>query len=390
LAGLDSNGFKRKTYDDLFAEMSDKARELFGENINLSARSFMGLLIRLFAWALSLVWYTIEKVYNNSFPGTAEGVSLDRAVKFKGISRLKADYAHGEIQITGEPNATIEAGFVVGTKNNVLFETTEDCTLDSNGVGYAEIYAQETGSEGNVQVGDITEIITPLENVTSVINLEPTDGGRDEETDAELYARFQEYPSKSGSSNVESIAAKLLEVPGVRDAVVNQNTSSVEKDGLPPHCIAPFVFGGSDEDVAQAIFSVAPGGIQVYGTTVVQVTDSKGTVHDIGFTRPETIQVYVKVTLTKGAEFPSDGLTAVRNQILNYIGGTDENGNEYPGLGLKQNVIHSKLIAVVLNTTGVDDAIVELSTDGINYFQSNIIVDSNQVAKTTYDKVVVQ
>ncbi len=180
-----------------------------------------------------------------------------------------------------------------------------------------------------------------------------------------------------------------MEQPGVRDAVVTQNTSSVDKDGLPPHCIAPFVFGGDDEVVARTLFSVAGGGIQVFGTTVIQVTDSKGTVHDIGFTRPNTIQVYVRVTLTKGAAFPSDGLTAVRNQILSYIGGPDENGNEYPGLGLKENVVHSKIIATVLNSTGVDDAIVELSTDGINYVQNNIVVDSNQVAKTTYDKVVV-
>lgn len=387
---LDRNGFSKKTYSDLIDEMEEKTKELFGEDVNTKAYTPLGVIIRIFAWFHAILWETVERVYNNSFPSTAEGVSMDRLGKLKGMTRLPADYAHGEIQIAGEPNESVAAGLIVGTKNNILFETTEDCTLDSNGVGYAEIYAQETGAKGNVDVGAITEIIESDPNVHSVTNLKPTEGGRDEETDAELYARFQEYPSKSGSSNVESIAAKLLEVPGVRDAIVNQNTSSIEKDGLPPHCIAPFVFGGNNEDVAQAIFSVAPGGIQVYGTTVVQVTDSKGNVHDIGFTRPETIQVYVRVQLTKGNEFPSDGIANVRRQILSYIGGPDETGNEYPGLGLKENVVHAKLVAAVLNMPGVDDAIVELSTDGINYFQSNITVGSNQVAKTSYDKVVVQ
>jgi hypothetical protein len=112
-------------------------------------------------------------------------------------------------------------------------------------------------------------------------------------------------------------------------------------------------------------------------------------VHDVGFTRPETVQVYVKVTLTKGSDFPSDGMLHVRNQILSYIGGPDETGYEYSGLGLKENVVHAKIIAVCLNETGVDDAIVEISTDGINYAQSNLVIDSNQVAKTSYDKVVV-
>ena len=386
---LDKNGFRRKTYDDLLDEMSDKAKELFGDNINLSTRSFIGILVRLYAWFLSLLWQMVEKVYNNSFPGTAEGVSLDRLVKIKGMSRNLDDYASGTIQITGDPNITIPESFIVGTKNDIWFATTVDVTLDNNGVGIVEIYAEKTGASGNVDAGQITEIQNPIDGVYSVTNLEPTIGGADIETDAELYERFQNYPEKSGASNVESIAAKLLEVSGVRDAVINQNTTMVEKDGLPPKCIAPFVFGGSDEDVAQAIFSVAPGGIQVYGTTVVQVTDSKGTVHDIGFTRPETIQVYVRVTLTKGADFPDDGVTNVRNQILSYIGGTDKNGNEYPGLGLKENVVHARLVATVLNTPGVEDAIVELSKDGINYGQNNIVVDANQVAKTTYDKVVV-
>ncbi|MGG3677480.1 baseplate J/gp47 family protein [Heyndrickxia faecalis] len=386
---LDRNGFSKKTYSDLIDEMEEKTKELFGEDTNTKAYTPLGIIIRVFAWFHALLWEVVERVYNNSFPSTAEGVSLDRLAKLKGMTRLPADYAYGQIQITGTANETIPAGLVVGTKTGVLFETTEDCVLDANGVGNVEIYAQETGSAGNVEAGTITEIVESDSNVSAVVNPEPTTSGRDQETDSEFYERFKTYPEKSGSSNVESIQAKLLEVSGVRDAVVNQNTTMVEKDGLPPKCIAPFVFGGKDEDVAEAIFSVVPGGIQAYGTTVIQVTDSKGNVHDIGFTRPETIQVYVRVQLTKGNEFPSDGIANVRRQILSYIGGPDETGHEYPGLGLKENVVHARLVATVLNTPGVEDAIVELSKDGINYGQNNIVVDANQVAKTTYDKVVV-
>lgn len=386
---LDSNGFTKKTYSEIIDEMEEKAKELFGEDVNTNAYTPLGIILRIFAWFHALLWDVTESVYNNSFPSTAEGVSMDRLGKLKGMTRLGADYAYGTLQINGNPNDTVPAGLVAGTKNNILFETTVDCTLDENGIGQVEIYAQEIGAKGNVDTGAITEIMYTDADIISVTNPEPTIGGRDIETDAEYYERFTNYPEKAGSSNVESIEAKLLETPGVRDAIVNQNTSSFEKDGLPPHCIAPFVFGGSDEDVADAIFSVAPGGIQVYGTTVVQVTDSKGNVHDIGFTRPETIQVYVRVQLTKGNEFPSDGISNVRQQILSYIGGQDESGNDYPGLGLKQNVVHAKLVATVLNTTGIDDAIIELSTDGINFNQNNIIIADNQVAKTSFDKVVV-
>ncbi|WP_026678223.1 baseplate J/gp47 family protein [Fictibacillus gelatini] len=386
---VDENGFQRKTYADLIEEMEARAKELFGEKLNLTPRSFMGILIRLFAWFLAVVWQVAEKVYNNSFPGTAEGVSLDRLAKLKGMTRLNADYAYGKINITGNPGAVIPSGFVVGTQSGIHFETTEEITLDGSGKGVAEIYAVETGSRGNMTAGQITEIITPLADVSSITNLEPTAGGRERETDAEFYARFQEYPSKKGASGTESIKARLLEVPGVRDAIVNQNTAMVEKNGIPPKSIAPFVFGGEDQAVAQAIFSVKAGGIQSYGTTVIDVRDSKGNLHQIGFSRPTEISVFVKVQLTKGANFPSDGIQRVKNQILSYIGGKDENGFEYPGLGLDQDVVYAKLVAVALSIDGVDDAIVQLSTDGINYSQSNIVVSSDQVAKTSTSKVVI-
>lgn len=386
---LDQNGFVKKAYSQIVDEMEAKAKELFGEDVNTKAYTPLGIILRIFAWFHSILWDVVEKVYNNSFPGTAEGVSLWRLGKLKGITPLVADYSHGEIRITGKPREVIAAGLVVGTESNILFETTHDCTLDSLGVGTTEIYAQETGATGNVEPGTITVVVFSDADIYSVTNLASTEGGRDLETDAEFYERFQKYPERSGSSNTESIEAKLLETSGVRDAIVSQNTTMIEQNGLPPKCIAPFVFGGNDQDVAQAIFSVAGGGVEVFGDTIVQVTDSKGNVHDIGFTRPSTLQVYVRVALTKGTNFPSDGLKIVQNQVLSYIGGTDDVGNDYPGLGLKQNVVHAKLVAIILNVQGVEDALVELSTDAVNYIQGNIVIDSNQVAKTTDNKVVV-
>lgn len=387
---LDENGFKKKTYAELIEEMEAKAREGFGETINLSPRSFLGILIRLYAWFLAIVWQVIEKVYNNSFPGTAEGVSLDRAVRFKGISRNLEEYAYGKVKIRGTPGATIETGFIVGTKNNIYFETTEDAVLDEIGEAIVEIYAEEKGTQGNVAAGEITEILYPdPEVIFEVINLEPTAGGTDRETDTALYTRYQSYPPNKGSSDLEGIQAELLEIPGVRDAIVSQNTSMVEKDGIPPKSIAPFVFGGTDLDVAKAIFGRKAGGIQSFGSTVVEVFDSKNIKHYIGFTRPEIIQIYVRVTLTKKANFPSDGIEIVRAQILNYIGGENESGTEYPGLGLKQNVIINQIVWSIIELNIVDDVAVELSTDGVTYTSGNITVLDGKVAKTSFDKVVV-
>ncbi|PJH69497.1 phage baseplate protein, partial [Salmonella enterica subsp. enterica serovar Typhimurium] len=84
-----------------------------------------------------------------------------------------------------------------------------------------------------------------------------------------------------------------LEITGVRDAIVRENTAINERDGLPPKCIAPFVFGGTDEEIAHVIYRNKAGGVQSYGEDVIEITDERRQTHYIGITRPEVIQIYV-------------------------------------------------------------------------------------------------
>ncbi|OJF16364.1 MAG: hypothetical protein A6D91_11920 [Bacillaceae bacterium G1] len=233
--GLTPKGFKRKQYSDIIEEMELRARELFGENINLSERSFLGLLIRLFAWFLSIVWQLAEKVYYAAYPDTAEGASLDYLGPYAGIRRRDAQRATGKILITGTPGYTVQAGFLVSTSQDVFFETTEDVTLDTNGKATAPIRAVEPGASGNVPAGAITEIVTPDPRVESVINPERTAGGRERETDAEFRARYFLSAEGRGAATLLAIRSALLQVDGVRAADVVENyRMTPDEAGRPP------------------------------------------------------------------------------------------------------------------------------------------------------------
>jgi len=387
---LNENGFKRKTYDDLKGDMEQKAKEEFGSNINLSSRSPLGILIMIFAWFLSGVWKLAEKVYNSAFPNTATGHSLSRLGPYIGISRLNGDFSRLQIEITGTPNEVILSGFQAGTVNEVLFETIEDAELDGNGKTVVEARALEMGAKGNVDIGTVTEIINPHANVDSITNTTEGEGGRDQETDQEFRERFYKSTSKGGASTPESIQGTLLETNGVRDAIVEHNIlSEVDSDGTPPHSIAPFVFGGTDSDVAQAIFNTKSGGIRSYGTTEITVTDSQGINHTIGFTRPTITDIYVNVTVTTNNLFPADGYNQVRTKIIEYIGGSDEDGSNHDGLALNENVVHAKLVSVAFSVNGVEDVGVEMSKTGDIYSKDNIVISQKEVAETDFNKVVV-
>lgn len=388
--GLTPKGFRRKQYADIVSEMELRARELFGENINLSERSFLGLLIRLVAWFHAVGWMLAEKVYFSAYPDTAEGVSLDRLGPYAGIRRRQAQHATGIIEITGTPNHTVPAGFLVSTANEVFFETMEAVTLDQDGKGAAPIRAIETGPSGNVEAGAITEIVNPDPQIESVINLERTAGGRDKETDAEFRARFDISAEGRGSATLLSLRSALLAVGGVRAATVVENyTMETDDGGRPPKSIECYVLGGESQDIAQAILDTKAAGIETYGQESETVRDISGQEHVVKFTRAVEVPIHIRVTISRDNRYPTDGDARLKTTLIQYVGGEDADGTLWVGLNMGQGVVYSRLIALAYQVEGVTDVDIEVSTDGSTWTRQNIPININQVAQTSYAMIEV-
>lgn len=384
---LDERGFKRKTYNELLDEIQNETRLKFGEDINLSITSPLGISVYLYAWFLNIVWGLAESVYYSGFISTATGASLDRLLPYGGTRRIQAEYATGDITITGTANTTIPAGFVVSTPLDVFYETIDDCTLNSEGVGTVGIQAVEIGPSGNVLANTITVVVNPDANVTSVTNAEATSGGRSKETDEEARARYLSIESR-GASTIDSIYSAVIDVPGVRTVRVFENdTDTADSSGRPPHSFETLVLGGEVQDVAEAIFSKKPAGIQSHGSTTATVTDLSGTARTVKFSYATVQTIHVRATVTRDNTFPEDGAEQIRTQILQYIGGLDASGDTYPGLGLGEDVILSTCIRNI-KVEGITDIVVEFSINGTSYSAANIDVGNN-VANTDYSKVVI-
>ncbi|MBA2878060.1 putative phage protein gp47/JayE [Anoxybacillus kamchatkensis] len=387
---MDKYGYKRKTYDELLNEMTDRTKQLFGEDANVTERSFLGILIRIMAWFLSLVWKDNEDVYYSANLNTATGNNLDRLLPRYGITRRLATHSEGPIQIRGTPGYIVPAGFLCSTNSGIFFETIEDIVLDENGDGQGTIRCIESGQIGNRAAGTITEIVNPDANVESVYNPLPTTGGREKETDQEVRERAQLSSEGLGKGTLLSLRAALLKVDGVRAATVIENYGDeVDSYGTPPRAFQAFVLGGDDQEIGQAIFETKAAGIQPYGDTHVTVADIAGYTHDIYFSRAQEVSIFTKVTVKKNNAFPADGENQIKSAIIRFIGGTDVSGSIYAGLNMGDDVIHSKLISIVYQVPGVDDVQVELSTDGVNYSATNVSIGIQEVAQTDADKIEV-
>ena len=367
--GLTNTGFKPKRYADILQAKEQRAREFFGNDVNLSESSPMGMMLRLDAWDLALAWQQLEEVYLSGFVSTSEGVSLDRKCQDIGIMRQLATRATGTIQFSGADGTQIFEGFEVQTATGIVFRTTTATTI-SGGLALAEIEAIVPGASGNVGAGAISRMIRPQAGVTGVTNPEPTSGGRDRETDAQLRARYHRSVSKPGGSSPSAIEAALLDIEGVLDAKVRQNTKMVTdpETGIPPKAIAPIVWGGDPEEIVATLARVKTGGIQCWGEDVVhEITDSHGEKHIIGFNRPDIVTVNVAAVLSVDpAAFPPNGSTLVAAAIEGYLS----------GLALGEDVIYTRLISRIHSVPGI----IDIPTLTANGGTGNIAVAKTAVA----------
>ncbi|RYI25207.1 hypothetical protein EVU96_24900 [Bacillus infantis] len=385
---LTSAGFKRKRYPDFLEEIEAQAKELFGEDENLTELSPLGKFIRLQAFLRAEDNELLEELWNSRFVDTSEGISLDHNVKRALMTRKEWRKASGTVKMTLEKGANIPAGTIFSTTYGVKFITLQDVKAMDNGEHTVKVEAQEFGNIGNVEAFDISIIVNPTVGLVSVANPEPFINGQDEETDEELRQRYYDSLGKNGNRRAETIRARVLdEVEGVRSCLVIENENSVpDEEGRPPHSFETIVLGGERQAVAQKIFEAKPGGIRAYGQEENPITDSQGFIHPIGFTYAATVSIYIDAKIKKGSSYPVNGDELVKEQIVKFIGGT--NGDvQYNGLGMSEDVIQARLEARLFNVTGVEDAKVLLSKDNATFAEENIPIGFAEVAETDYSKI---
>ena len=146
------------------------------------------------------------------------------------------------------------------------------------------------------EIGELDTIAVGVSGWNSVYNYVAGDPGEDLESDESLRVR-REAAAKVRKSKATDPAteAALLDVPGVTTARVFSNRGfDTNADGVPGKSFISLVVGGTDADVARCIYENQPSGIQSWGNTTVNVTDSHGFEQQISFSRPTPKYLWVK------------------------------------------------------------------------------------------------
>jgi uncharacterized phage protein gp47/JayE len=311
-----------------------------------------------------------------SFPARAWGVYLDEHGVTVGVSRKDAAFAGGTVTFTGRAEKLIATGTQVSTQSldpatgTILFATTESATIP--GVAPAEgsvdipVQAVAAGAAGNLSAGAVAALVTPLADISTVTNADPTTGGADVEGDAEYRRRIiVAYRGARGSGTVADYIEWALAYPGVSYAIavplwagagtVLVLITDVDNRPMP----------AAGVDGLQMILDPVPAqgrGLSPIGATVTVDT-------------PASVNVNVAATLVLEAGYSLDGAAgtfAVRDDVVQMV-------SEYiDGLPPGGDVIRAHVESRFFYVPGV----VDVTALTLNAASTNVSIGSLQVAET--------
>lgn len=373
--GLTELGYTRRTYNEILNEAIQRAKSVFGEDIDTSDLTPLGKFIRLFVYDMAVAEEEIEAVYYSSKPNTARGQSLDRLLPFGGITRNPATAARFLVEFQGTAGHTIPVGFLVGASAGQTYYTVQDVAISEEGTCEADVVCTEVGTIGNVSPGAITVIVNPDANVLSVLGKSCLALATNEESDTALRARLKAAMQGSGSCNENSLRSSLLRIPTVLFAAVVANDEDVtDSDGRPPHSFECYVRGGDqyEREIAETIFSKKPIGIKTTGSKSVKIVDASGTEQTIKYSPTRNVEITVRASIKVTNTFPEDGSDQIKTAVANYIN----------GLGIGKSLILSSIYGHIYGVAGVAEVTsLELSTDdGDTFSAANVPVSQFELA----------
>ena len=376
-------GYERPTYDELLERQIERAKLLFGNDIDTSNNSILGKFIRLNVDDLAEVHEIAELVYFSAYPNTATGVSLDRICPLVNIARNPATYARHNVRFIGIAGAYVPEAFEVSTTDGtLLFHLYDSLLIGEDGTAEGVVECETAGTVGNVATGKIDTIVNPDANVESIVHLGIAAYGEEAETDTALRARFGTTISGAGSGTDTAIKGAILRVPLVDGAVVIENDRDETVDGIPPHSFKCYVLCPESQDalVAEAIFSKKPMGIKAVGDVSVNVVDGNGIARTIAFSRTVQKNIYIKMSITTNQYFNANGVEQIKEAICEHIN----------NLKNDDDVFLSSIYGYVYKVDGiVNVSSITMSTNGSAYSTSDIAVGIGEVARISAENIEV-
>jgi hypothetical protein len=369
--GVTKSGFDLKPLQAILNDKAARAREMFGDDIDLRSTSALRKILDISSFEDQELWKRMEQLYYGNFVSTASGDALDLLGEDEGLGRRFLT-ATGFVRFTlsnEEPGRVynLPVGTIVGTDESPAahFRTLSSASVTREGKeALVAVEAVERGPRGDVAAGAIRRIdpayaerFLSLGGATvAVTNEQPLSGGQLLETDEDYRERLLGFPRALWT--LERVERAVKEVDGVVDCLVSDPlggvdvsrrfTSIFQAGGVSPErqLDSPYYF-----DVVVAAYPGAPwetvGGIKGLRERVAEAIREVRPVSILpNLVEANNVEVGVRATLkVMPGHAPQTILTDFVEEVRRRIN----------GLRLGGDVLYSDVLCIARATAGVLD-----------------------------------
>lgn len=341
-----------KSYSDIRDELFEKvaAKTPF---TNFSTSSGIRNLLEIIAYVIASLYNFVFKIAQQGFLMTATGEWLDLRSRECGVERLPGSKAQIWITFYRAPatsTLTIPAGSIVKSRadsngNEYRFSTIQAATIPANETFIRVLAEAEViGTCYNLGAGTVTRIVTSISGVTSAINENFDQSGKqvsalyregsDRETDDALRKRAQlAWQTIGVGGNRAAYEQWALSVPGVRAAQI----------------LDDFPFGPGTVGVVVLGVDGIPSS-QLLSDVLIYLRQRKPLTSDVRVVGPSkrTVNVSVKVWRLTGAD--RDRIDLAVQQVVRM---------HADKLLLGEGLLVARLLQAILNVDGVYNVHIE-------------------------------
>lgn len=340
-------------------------------DINTAPETPQGQIIDAETLAITQKDAELAFLANMFNPKTARGIWQDALAEIYFIKRKKAVNSRCYCILTGLKGTVIEKGSKIqSAADNTYWNLLEDVTIQNNG---SVIALFECESEGAViaSPNTLNKIITTIAGWDTVNNIQSATVGSLEESQQAFEKRRYDSVALNSVGTTASVFSRVNQIDDVVGCYVIDNKTNVNKiiDDylLKPHSIYVAVIGGSNQDIAEAIYRSLSAGCDYNGNTQITVVDPHTHAKEkVTFMRPTPQNVYIKVNVFD-KDLPDDYENLIKNAVITNFYGQDEQieiaGEAVTRAIMGQDIYASRFLPSILNKNISSLLSVQISLD---------------------------
>lgn len=323
LPSFGDTGFTSPPEPDILAGVLADFIAAFGGNLNPGLSTPQGQL----ATSLTAVIGGFNDLFvdftNQVDPAYASGRMQDAIARIYFLTRQAATPTLVTATLSGATGATIPQGSLAIATDGTIYQCLTTVVVPTGGSVDAQFAALTTGPIA-CPAGSLNTIYRTVTGWDSVTNAADGLPGQNVESTADFERRRQLSVAVNATGILPAVRGEVLSVAGVVDAYVTENVTnaSVVIDGqtLVAHSLYVCVEGGTDDDVARAIWTKKNPGCNYNGSTSVVVEDTNSGYltppsYTVSFQRAAALSMAFAVEIADMVDVPADAEAQIQAAI---------------------------------------------------------------------------